>query len=250
MNQPVFISNATITEVSKVENTISGFIEIEQVFAQTLGRGMHSLAVTASHSGAGCTLLASALAKRFASNGQRTLLVDMNLQHPSLDSRYQLTRYDWSPDKTESVEMFRDVEPNINVLTATLNSTVGFRDVKRLTETIHYWQSEMDAIIFDTSPLNAINRQNIPAELVCAAAEGCLMVIKAGSTTEADLLTGKAKLLRHNANLMGCVVNDVANPRLANELIREVNRFQGRFPRLSAWLSKKITRNHFLNMPV
>lgn len=232
------------------ETSIAQFLEIEQIYSQTLGRGIRSLAVSACNGQEGCSLLARSLAQRVAATGRKALLVDMNLYRPSFGQHYQLPRSHWSPEALEADTIQRDVEPNVDVVTATLNAPMAFRDLPALRQLVKNWEAEVDAIIFDTSPFKAVNRQNIPAELVCAAAEASLMVVRSGVTSESDLAGARAKLDRVEANLIGTILNDIDNPSLSTELQRECDRLARWLPGLSRWLKRRIRSSQFLNLPV
>ena len=59
-------------------------MEIEHVFLQLEQQECRSLCITSTNSGEGVTSLAQALTERHLLAGYRTLLVDLNLQNPSL----------------------------------------------------------------------------------------------------------------------------------------------------------------------
>ena len=59
-------------------------MEIEQVFLKLEQQECRSICITSTNSGEGVTSLAQALTERHLLAGYRTLLVDLNLQHPSL----------------------------------------------------------------------------------------------------------------------------------------------------------------------
>ncbi|WLQ16665.1 hypothetical protein O5O45_12115 [Hahella aquimaris] len=229
---------------------IENFVEIEHVYAQTLGKGLRTLAVAAVNSGDGCSTLAYALARRHSASGRQTLLVDMNLFRPSADIRFQLPRAAWSLDNGSSRSAIAQAGQNMQVLTATLNSSIGFRDTGLIRKVIQDWESHVDAIVFDTSPLKAVNHQNIPAELICAASQACVLIVKSGVTTEADLEHACHKLKSHDARILGAVMNDIENPGLAAELKREISRLARRFPHFAARLRRWVQSSRFLNLPL
>lgn len=113
--------------------------------------------------------MACALADRHQRSGRSTLLVDMNLYRPSMDRRYNLPRANWDLSAQTFSRAIMNVSPGINVLTASKNSAMDFRRSDLLQEVIRQWEQEFDAIVIDTSPLNAINRNNVQAELFAAA---------------------------------------------------------------------------------
>lgn len=226
------------------------YMEIEHVYAQTLGKGMKSLAIASPNSGDGCSTLACALAERHQLAGRKTLLVDMNFYRPSIDKRFDLTRLDWSSEKQSYQKALGHAPSGVALLPASRGKAMDFRTVENTNQLIRQWENEFDAIVIDTSPINSINRQNVPAELICSVAEAAIMVVRSGNTTEGDLLSATHKLRRLETALIGVVMNDVEQPRLADELIREAKRLDKWLPRLSAWLIDKIRANHFLNIAI
>ena len=144
--------------------------ELETIYANTLGRGIQVLAITAAESGEGVTTLADALAKRSEAGGKKTLLVDLNLYHPSVDKRFvKLDPQDNLDSDGDKLPVLRAKDTEICIVSAPISQDrqlrLRERDVIKLN--IEQWRKEYDSIIIDTSPLNAINRSNIPAEIVC-----------------------------------------------------------------------------------
>lgn len=130
---------------------------------------------------------------------------------------------------------------------ASLTLDKSLREPDLLIDQLQQWQQGYDAIVFDTSPLNSINRHNLAAEQVCAAAGSALLVLQAAVTKEADILEALAKLKSHKANITGWVMNDLCCPALASEMQREVNRLSRYAPRMARWLERKILQNDFIN---
>ncbi len=215
------------------------FLEFEQIYASTFGNGFQSVAITASNPGEGCTSLAMALARRHTAVGRRALLVDMNIYRPHFSSRFQLPSVAWQPGASP-LPVPQRIDHNIAVITAPVMPGISFREPATLRGMIEQWQQEYDAVIIDTSPLNALNYANIPAENVCASADACILLVMANQTREEHLLQAREKLLRMKANLVGVVVNDYHNPSLADEMIREVDRLTHRLPRLNAYIKQRI----------
>lgn len=228
---------------------LSEYLEIEHIYSQSLGKGMRSIAVCAATSGEGVSTLACALAERHQKNGRETLLVDMNLYRPSIDQRFDLTAAPRAllADTTQAVVQ---VSPRLHIAPVDPINALRFRQQDVLAEAFRQWTQQYDAIVIDTSPLNAINRNNIPAEQVCACAEGVLMMVRSTITTESALLQAHARLTRQGANVLGVVLNDQDCPPLADELVREARRLDRWLPRASQWLIRQIRGSHFLNVPI
>lgn len=242
-----------------------GYWELEALYVGTVGRGLKSLAVTAAERGEGVTSIAYGLARRSESGGRRTLLVDLNLDNPGLSNRLGVERAPWRVDTPEVIDTSRGVDATLasqapipsNAGVRLLSAPTGtledeqalmrFREPAPLRGAIERWLEQYDVVIFDTSPLNAINRANIPAERISAACDGALLVVLAGRTPEASIRAAKAKLDAAGVNLLGSVLNDRFNPTLADELCRETERLDRLLPRSMARLRKAIRSSSFLN---
>lgn len=233
------------------------YLELESIYARTLGQGMRSLAICAANSGEGVTSLAEALAQRVRVSGRRVLLVEMNLYQPSLAVHFGIERQAWLPEGGKQ-ELASTALPVIHerdglaILPASLDrdAHMRLRDPAVLTYSLQGWLEHYDHVLFDTSPLNATNQNNIPAEQICAACEGCLMIVLAGKTSETSVRQGVRRLRAANARLVGAVLNDWLNPSLATELRRETWRLQRFAPRLGAWLRDRINTLALLNVPI
>lgn len=236
------------------QQDISQYAEIEQIYAQTLGQGFRTLTLISPGSGTGCTSIAAALAFRHASVGKSVLLIDLNLRSPALDSYFKISRTRWPRDFIQCPEqltaLLQTVSPGLAVLTANLDGAATIKNRQYLEALITALLCKFDVIIFDTSPLDAMNQNNVPAEALAVLTEATLLILQSCVTTEAALRESRAKLANNKINLVGAVINDQSNPRLADELLREASRLDKRFPRLASKLKQWITQNHFLNMAI
>jgi len=242
-------------------------MEIEQIYTQLLSNPHTSIAICAAQEGEGVTSLAFALAERNLLAGHSTLLVDLNLYHPSLQSLLSLDteKLQRQPENqhSDSTELQNNNHRNnlptmsdvfsapqlvfsdkraivINGITAPTKRehTMKIRQPGVLEKCIDDWLKQFDTVIIDTSPLNRINAQNIPPERVAAACDGAILVVMAGKTSEAAINNATAKLNNANALLLGSVFNDRDNPTLKSELLREVQKLDPRF----SWLSRPLKR--------
>jgi len=228
--------------------TLVDYLEVEHIYAQTCEKGFKSVAVCAANAHEGVSTVACALAERHQAAGKKTLLIDMNYFRPSLDERFCLPRLNWSGTPVQPPKaVFNDLS-GIHVLTAALSADASLKQSDSLQNMMTQWENEYDAVIVDTSPLNAVNRHNVAAEFICARVQAVLMVIRSGITPEGDILAGLSKLQSQNVELLGIVMNDVDCPPLAEELQREIERLSPIAPRFARWLSCKVTNSVLLNM--
>jgi protein-tyrosine kinase len=226
---------------------ISQYVEVEQIYAQTLGSGFRTLTIAAPNSSSGCTSIACALAFRHSAIGQSVLLIDANLRSPTIDQKFNLKRTRWPENAVSLNSHLQPLMPRVTALTANLDGAELIKTHKYIGGLIEHFKHSFDVIIFDTSPLNAINKNNISADTIASLTDATLIVIKGGETTETELRQARAKLTTR-VNLVGAVINDQHNPKLSDELIRETNRMAHKFPRLANKLKQLIAQSHFLNI--
>lgn len=228
------------------------YVELENVYARTLGGGVSSLALASAQGDEGVSTLAYALARRAAAAGKKTLLIDFNLARPSVGERLALQSGEWVPDSASSTSAIIEFpSTGLAFLPATESrDSLNFRDVNTLRNGIARWAEDFDCIVADTSPLNRHNQQNIPPDIVCAACEATLLVVLAGRTTENQVLEANGRLAVAGARLAGSVLNDRFSPPLSDELCRETRRFERWAPKLMDTLRRRIWSSALLNQEI
>ncbi|MBV7297360.1 hypothetical protein [Enterovibrio paralichthyis] len=228
-------------------------LEIERIYFQVVRNDYKTLAITATEAGEGVTSLAAAIAHRSLLAGQSTLVVDLNLYHPSLVSQgMTVTTYDnhFLPNP-ELVGIKDENAFFTGIIAPSKRETImELRRPGSLETYVEQWRKDYDLIIFDTSPVSRLNANNIPPERVAAAADGTILVVMSGQTTEAQASESVKKLHDSGAHLLGCVMNDMNNPSLRSEILREVDRLAKRFPRLTQRLRKAIFNSHLLPLEI
>ena len=115
---------------------------------------------------------------------------------------------------------------------------------------IQEWQKSFDRIIIDTSPINRVNANNIPAERVAAACDGCLIVVLAGSTTESMIISATDKLKNTSARIIRTVFHDLDYPNLKNQLLSAIKRLSPRFNSQAKRLAVWVRNNRFLDLEI
>jgi Mrp family chromosome partitioning ATPase len=233
-------------------------MEIERIYSQVLGEGKRAIAISSANSGEGVSSIAQALAQRNLLAGHSTLLVDLNLHHHSLNG---LLRLDESSPKTELIDTSLDKPQLVTVQEQSIALTGIIPPTRRdlvmklrrpgvLEQYITEWQQTFDAVIFDTSPINRINANNIPAERVAAACDGSLLVVLAGNTTEAMISSAVDKLNHAGAKLLGCIFNDRDNPPLRSELLRKIPQMESHLGRFAKPIGNWIRKNRLLSIEI
>lgn len=216
-------------------------MEVEQIYADIWTSHYRSVAITSANSQEGVTTLAVALTQRNLLAGHSTLLVDLNLYHPSFKSTQTLENKKGS-ELLQLPQLVSGDEDNISLMGVVAPqdraSIMQLRKPGVLENCLEEWHENYDTVIIDALPVNRVNGNNIPAERIAAACDATVMVVRAGHTREAMVSKAIGKLNRAKAHLAGCVINDRDNPSLKAELIREARRIEGVLPRLSKKLQE------------
>jgi len=239
----------------------ANIIEIERIYAQVFDPQHRAISICSANAGEGCSSLAVALSQRNLLAGFSTLLIDLNLYRPTLTAVFHDQTIDLlgaqDNNDFQLLNAPQLVSPRgLNVALTGITKPTQRDHIMKLRRTgvlesyIELWKKHFDNIIFDTSPLNRINSQNIPAERVAAACDGSILVVLAGKTTEPSIALACDRLKRANAKLLGSVLNDRDNPPLAKELVREIDRLKPRFSRLATRLETWVCNNKLLSLEI
>lgn len=228
------------------------YLEIEEIYNNCIGKGMRSVAITSANPEEGCSSLAYALSLRSEADGKRTLLVEVNMLHPELGDISGHLHTDWlpSPQSADGCIMRSD-DANLDILPAPCDTDVlRFRNIANMSKLMEHWLENYDAVIFDTSPVNARNRNNIPAESICAMVDGAIIIVMAGVTRQTQFKAALDRLNQNDVSLIGIVFNDYRNPRLADEICRETHRLDNWFPNLMHKIRRYVRKSPFFNIDI
>ncbi len=227
------------------------YLEVEEIYSNSLGKGMRSVAIASANPEEGSSTLAYALSKRSEQDGKHTLLVEVNLLHPEFGDISGYLNTNWTPQPQSADDsIMHPTDGNLDVLPAPCdnNDVLRFRNISNMSKLLQHWLTSYDAVIFDTSPINARNRHNIPAESICAIADGTILMVMAGVTRQTDFNAALSRLTQSDVSLVGVVFNDYRNPRLADEICRETRRLDNWFPKTMSKIRKYIKRSSFFNI--
>lgn len=228
------------------------YAEVDQLYRQTIGQGLGVITLSSIEAGEGSTLISKTLAERAAFTAQKTLLIDLNIAHSTLHSSYRLEQTDWHPAQTEKLPIQPTGIENLSLLCAPKQSSCRweFRDMASILACINDLRIQYEVIIIDTSPLCRRNQGNVPAETLCTCADGTVLCILTGRTSETTIRDGYELLQSVNANIHGAVLNDRFAPNLVSELIRETYRFEKYFPKVMNGLRKFFRNSTLLNQDI
>lgn len=228
------------------------YAEVSQLYRQTIAQGLGVICVASPDSGEGATIVCKTLAERAAASGQKTLLIDLNVAAPTLHNAYDLSQIDWYPTEQASYPIQPTPHENLSLLCAPLQSATRweFRDMACLLACLNDLRARFEVILIDTSALSKRNQGNIPPESLCTCADGTLLVVMTGITSESKVHDAYDLLRSVNANIHGAVLNDRFAPSLISELIRETYRLERFLPKLMKKLRNMLRNSTLLNQDI
>ena len=173
---------------------------------------LHSIVLTSAAPGEGKSTLAAHLAIANADRGKRTLLVDGDLRRPSLHAKFGLTPNEGFSNVLTGELPWQQVvlpienNPNLSLLPSGLGSHRAADLIgPRLATLLDEFAKEYDLVILDSPPLLGF------AEClqIATAADGVLIVSRAGETRRRAVAEVIGVLRRLRANVVGVVLNQM-----------------------------------------
>lgn len=197
--------------------SISGFEEAVRTLRNTIllsdfEQRLRSIVMTSAEPGEGKTTLAVHLAAASAASGKKTLVVDGDLRRPSVHAKFGLTQTEGLSNVLTGELTWRDVvipiegRPNLHILPAGPGSHRAADLIgPRLSELLDEFAKEYVLVILDSPPLLGF------AECLqmASAADGVLIISRAGETRRKTVATVVSTLQRIRANVIGVVLNRV-----------------------------------------
>lgn len=167
-----------------------------------------SFLITSPETATGKSTFATYLAKSFARDGQKVLLVDANFRNPSLHHILSLPN---DTGLTTYLEGFDDVElplmshEKMNVLTTGPKQAhnTDLLTGKKMDELLIKLEEQFDYIIFDTSSLNGIP----DAQILATKIKNVVMLVKRDYTRTDDLIESNRFIVDYDIQVLGYVFN-------------------------------------------
>lgn len=168
--------------------------------------------VSSSGPGEGKTVCASNLAVTMAQAGSRVVLLDCDMRRPRLHKMFNISRELGVSNvlvgsSTLADVMVTGVIPNLDVVPCgpippNPSEIVGSNRMKELIATL---RKDYTRIIIDSPPITAVTDSAVLAQ----AADGLIIVVRAGDTPRQIVQNGIAHLKALNAPILGAVLNGV-----------------------------------------
>lgn len=189
------------------------------------GRRLATLLVVSPWDGRDKTWVAAYLGAVFARAGRRTILVSADLHRPRLE---RLLAVEAGPGLNEAADQGLHLESlleptwieGLEVVPAGAGEghpadALASADVARVLEAAH---AAADVVVIEGPPVLA----GAEASVLVPHCDGVLLVVRAGKATEGEAMAATAALekVRNGAELLGCVLTDVREPRAARRYAR------------------------------
>ena len=202
---------------------------------------MKSLHITSPAPGDGKTVLAANLAVTLARDNKRVLLVDADLRRPRVHEAFGLRGEPGLTNVLVEGKPWREfVQPlsgsdngdgKLHILSAGASSPnpaelLGSRSMKQFMRDA---REEYDVVIYDSCPVSFV-ADNAP---LCAAADGTIMVLKAGTTRCDAIKRAKRQLQAVNGKIIGAVLNQVSAKILKGD------RYSGYYPYYEQYYARR-----------
>jgi len=197
---------------------ISGFEESIRTIRNTIllsdfEQRLRSIVVTSAAPSEGKSTMAAHLAIANAARGKKTLLVDADLRRPSLHSKFGYTLQSGLSNVLTGDAIWQEVvlavegRPNLTLLMSGPGSHRAADLIgPRLSELLDEFGKEFDLVILDSPPLLGF------AECLqmATAADGVLIISRAGETKRKAVAAVVSTLQRLRANVIGVVLNQIS----------------------------------------
>ena len=171
--------------------------------------------ITSPTPGDGKTIICGNIAQTFAQNGEKTLIVDLDMRRPRIEKAFGISeRAKRGVTNCVATDLsFKDViihiSDNLDILpvgplppnpTAILTS----KKIKNLIESL---EKEYDRIVFDTPPMLAAADAGIVSHMV----NSVVLVVKMGKTARASLKLALSNLMKSGTEVLGLILNGVSS---------------------------------------
>lgn len=242
-------------KIDTVEYTVADqlqrYQEMSQIYFQMCSQNIRSLSVMSTAEHEGCSTLLAALAQRNLLNGRSTLIVDLNLYHPSIEKIMPIETIE-GDDITHEISL-ANMKHSSSIFTSVSISESQNKLMKcsgSLQSQIDLWLTKFDTVLIDAGAINQFNQQNLPAEQIATACDSAILVVLAGTTTEEMLQSAINRLDETAVSLLGVIINDKNNPKLIDELCRKIRQLEKFAPTLVNRICEKLKAVHLFNIEV
>ncbi len=176
-------------------------------------RGAKLLLVTSTLPGEGKSFIATNLAQTFASQGQRTIIIDCDLRKPNVQQSFRLhpgkgvISYCLQGAKLDEI-IVKNVHPNLDVIGVggRAKNPIQLLNSREFETLIAELGKRYDRVVFDTPPLGAVS----DALNILALMDGAIYAIRYNYVKRGMAQACVRRLLSANIPVFGAVMNDMS----------------------------------------
>ncbi len=205
------------------------FAECEAIYSRI--EGLRTVLFTSAVPGEGSSTIAYAVAQRAAASNRRVLLIDFNTHRSYPRDTLGIPSSSWS--------LGQDIPPEAvcrpggtsgkspHILPAPIERafSVDARQPSHVSQTLTKLQEDYDLLIGDGPSLNRLNGSGIGSIALATVFDGVVLTAAASETASTEIKRAVDRLVETDAALVGCVLNDRANPDLQSELMRQFSKY-------------------------
>jgi protein-tyrosine kinase len=200
------------------------FTEISRIFKFISYKDRKTFAITSSIKNEGNSSLVIALAQHAAENGNKVLIVDMNLRNMELSIKLTKSLENWNITDKDFSNIYNktiNLSQNLDLLPALKDdaSLQVLKISKNLKALINELKTKYDYVFIDTTSVFSVNVNNIDSIILGEAVDGVLINYLANRTKKRILLETIDKINMTESNILGIVTNNRYNPKLKDELL-------------------------------
>jgi capsular exopolysaccharide synthesis family protein len=181
---------------------------------------LRTILVTSPTPGDGKTVISTNLSIVLAQGGQRVSLIDADLRRPrvheymQIPNRWGLTYLFTSQENNLDGVLRKNKSLGLSIMTSgnTPPNPAELLGSEKMRQIIYDIQTQSDAIVFDSPPLNAVTDASVLSKMV----DGVILVVRAETTKILAAQQAVEQLRRVGANVIGVVLNNVNMSRARN----------------------------------
>jgi tyrosine-protein kinase Etk/Wzc len=176
-------------------------------------RSIKTILISSAWPGEGKTTISANLARSFAHSGKRVILLDADLTHPQIHSKFGIEKHLGLTDilsRNVAWQKTSCTQDGVTMITggSGIGGANGLLESDRMTDLLEQLRKKADIVIVDGPPLFTLNAQILASKL-----GGVVLVIRQGQTKVDIARSVRDRLELMEAPLLGVVMNRV--PRTA-----------------------------------
>lgn len=213
------MNQLTIGKLPRKDYYVQTEIDRLRVNIGFIGADKKIIVITSSEPNEGKSYISTCIWSELAKAGKKVCMVDADMRKSVLRNELRiqtakkefegLSHYLAGNCEIEDILYETNIENAYLVPTTTLINPSLLLEGDRLDKLLAFLRESFDYVIMDTPPLGIVS----DGQLIAAKCDGCILVIRAHSTSRAAVRNSLLQLERINCQLFGTVLNRVESKR-------------------------------------